>query len=75
MLISLKVQTISYEDRVLYLLEDSLVSVTKADNVHPYSDVNRILFLPSSNISRPASTPRHLLILAGLFNTLPSISQ
>ena len=71
MLIFLKARTISYADQVLYSLEDGLVSVTKVDNVHPYSNVNRILLLRNSNLSRSPSTPRHLLILPGLLKHAP----
>ena len=48
-----------------------MVSVTKVNNVRPYSHVNRILLLRSSNLSKSPSTPRHLLILPGLFKYPP----
>ena len=66
MLISLRAQTVLYEDRVLCSLEDGFVSATKTDNVHLYSNVNRILLPPSSNLSRSPSIPQRLLILSGL---------
>ena len=71
MLISLKAQTVSYEDRVLYLLEDGLVNVTEADNIHPYSSVKGIILSPRSNLSRSPSASRHLLILTGLLKHHP----
>ena len=45
--------------------------MTKVNNVRPYSHVNRILLLRSSNLSKSPSTPRHLLILPGLFKYPP----
>ena len=66
MLMSLRAQTVLYEDRVLCSLEDGFVSATKTDNVHLYSNVNGILLPPSSNLSRSPSTPRRLLICSGL---------
>ena len=36
MLMSLEAQTVPYEDRILYTLEDGLVGAAKVDNVHPY---------------------------------------
>ena len=53
------------------LAGDGLVSVTKVDNVHAYSNVNRILLLPNSNLLRSPSTPRRLLILPGLPKDAP----
>ena len=35
MLMTLKSQTALYEGRVLYLLENRLVTVTRVDEVHP----------------------------------------
>ena len=71
MLMPLRAQRVTYENQVLYSLRNGLVSVTKVDDVHPYSNVNRILLLRSSNLSRSPSTPRHLLILHGLFKHAP----
>ena len=66
MLMSLRAQTVLSGDRVLYSLEDGFVSATKIDNVHPYSNVDRILLLCSSRFSRSPSTLLRLLILSGL---------
>ena len=63
---SLRAQTILYEDQVLYSLEDGFVSATKTDDVHLYSNVNKILLPLSSNLSGSPSTPRCLLIRSRL---------